>query len=144
MFRFTWIIRFVLIISLCLFFSFSFFAQELEIPYGKIQIDGKVDEDLDKIMQSFDLTLERIGGDIGPYTTYLSYDEENFYFACKAMDDLVACWDEEGADFKDSDYIRFYVTFDPDFKVISINISTCSKSFFNHCITGYNMPFHFT
>lgn len=83
---------------------------------AKLTLDGKPDADLEDKATAFELTMGRIGGGIGPYTTYLCYDEENIYFACLAEDDSVSCFDEASADFKDSDYIRFYICVDDDFK----------------------------
>ena len=96
--------------------SHSFGAEQHEILSAKMVIDGKPDENLEQKATAFELTEGRIGGGIGPYIVYLCYDEENISFACEAKDDSVSCKDNVTRDFKDSDYIRFYICVDDDFK----------------------------
>lgn len=92
-------------------------AQETHIvPGAPLVIDGVPDADLTEKTLAFELTMARIGAGIGPYIVYLSYDANNIYFACDAEDNNVSCKDAASADFKDSDYIRFYICVDDDFK----------------------------
>jgi hypothetical protein len=88
------------------------------IPWGKIKIDGKPDADLEKNTTKFDISLICIQGSIKDpaYYTYLCYDSKNIYFACNAKDDFINCPDDVTRDFKDSDYVRFYICLGEDFK----------------------------
>lgn len=108
-----------LILMLCasvLMSGLCFGAEPHEILSEKMVIDGEPDDNLEQKATAFEITLNRIGGGIGPYTAYLCYDAENIYFACNATDDEVSCLDEATEDFMDSDYIRFYICVDDDFK----------------------------
>ena len=107
----------ILVVYFCFLFSGSTFAAEPhEILSAQMVIDGKPDADLEEKAAVFELTQGRIGGGIGPYTAYLCYDAENIYFACNAKDDVVSCKDNVERDFMNSDYIRFYICVDDDFK----------------------------
>ncbi len=110
-------IVFTLTVHLCLLSSsVSFAADPHEILSAQLVLDGKPDADLEQKTTIFELTQGRIGGGIGPYTVYLCYEAENIYVACQAVDDVVSCLDDVTADFMDSDYIRFYICVDSDFK----------------------------
>ena len=52
------------------------------------------------------------------YFVYVCYDKDNIYFACEAEDDEVISSDIAEADYRDSDYIRFYIGTDDDFEGI--------------------------
>jgi hypothetical protein len=97
-------------------FGRSFAADPHEILSAQLVLDGKPDADLEQKATVFEITQARIGGGIGPYFAYLCYDAENFYVACLAEYDVVSCHDDVSADFMSSDYIRFYVCVDEDFK----------------------------
>jgi len=88
------------------------------IPYGKMTIDGKLDAGLEEKAAKFDLSLVCIVGTIKDdyFSTYLSYDQDYLYFACTAKDNDVSCKDVVSRDFKDSDYIRFYINVEGDYK----------------------------
>ncbi len=108
---------FISTVCLCVLIAGSSFgAEPHEVLSAQMVIDGKPDANLEQKATAFELTQGRIGGGIGPYTTYLCYDAENIYFACAAKDDVVSCKDEATPDFMDSDYIRFYICVDDDFK----------------------------
>ena len=110
-------IIFASMVYLCLLSSsVSFAADPHEILSAQLALDGKPDADLEQKATIFELTLSRIGGGIGPYTVYLCYDAEYIYMACLAVDDFVSCFDDVTADFMSSDYIRFYICVDDDFK----------------------------
>jgi len=97
----------------------AFAAEETYIvPWGKLTIDGKPDAGLDENTVKFHLSLICIAGSIvdPEYYTYLCYDAKNIYFACKVKDDFVSCKDDATRDFKDSDYVRFYICVGEDFK----------------------------
>ena len=113
-FRFT----VLLTISILILATYPVFAVTHTIPWGKLNIDGKPDNNIDDKAAKFDLSLVCIAGTIkdSDFSTYLSYDEKNFYFACQAKDNSVSCKDEASRDFKDSDYIRFYIDVKGDFK----------------------------
>ena len=104
------------ILLLCLSPHYSLAADPHEILSAQIVIDGKPDDDLEQKATAFEITQDRIGGGIGPYTAYLCYDAENIYVACDAVDDFVSCKDEASRDLMDSDYFRFYICVDDDFK----------------------------
>jgi hypothetical protein len=107
------------VLILCIFAlnsSYSFGAEPYVILSAQIVIDGKPDADLEQKATVFQLTQGRIGGGIGPYTVYLCYDAENIYFACDGADDDVSCKDGASRDFMDSDYIRFYISVDDEFR----------------------------
>ena len=110
-------------------FSFSIFvvltmvtlsadAASTIIPYGKMTIDGKLDVGLEAKAAKFDLSLVCIAGTIKDdyFSTYLSYDQDYLYFACTAKDNDVSCKDVVSRDLKDSDYIRFYINVEGDYK----------------------------
>jgi len=102
---------------LCILISgSSFVAAQHIIPSGQLIIDGKPDGDLEGKTLPFEVSQGRIGGGIGPYVVYLCYDAENIYVACNAVDDSVSCKDGATEDFMDSDYLRFYICVDDDFK----------------------------
>lgn len=94
----------------------SFVAAQHIIPSGQMIIDGKPDADLEQKALLFELTQGRIGGGIGPYMVYLCYDAENIYIAGEGVDDSISCPDRITEDFMDSDYLRFYICVDDDFK----------------------------
>ena len=108
----------LLTISFLILATSPIFAVTHTIPWGKLNIDGKPDDNIDDRAAKFDLSLICIGGTIKDdyFSTYLAYDENNFYFACRAKDNSVSCKDEVSRDFKDSDYIRFYIDVKGDFK----------------------------
>ena len=89
------------------------------IKRGTIVIDGVKDADIDAKTTVFPL---KEGGvpDGGAYTAYVSYDSGNIYFACDAGDDVIITSDTVQADFRDSDYIRFYIATQADFEGIQI------------------------
>jgi hypothetical protein len=110
-----WLI--ISVVCFCILISgSSFVAAQHIIPSGQLIIDGKPDADLENKALLFELTQSRIGGGIGPYVVYVCYDAENIYVACEAVDDSVSCKDETTEDFMDSDYLRFYICVDDDFK----------------------------
>ena len=86
----------LLTISFLVLATSPIFAVTYIIPWGKLNIDGKPDENINDRAVKFDLSLIAIGGTIKDdyISTYLAYDEENFYFACRAKDNSVACKDE--------------------------------------------------
>jgi hypothetical protein len=88
------------------------------VPWANIAIDGKPDADLEDKTVKFHLSLVCIAGSIKEpdYYAYLCYDFENIYFACRVADDSVNCPDDVTRDFKDSDYMRFYICVGEDFK----------------------------
>ena len=98
----------------------TFFADAAPtiIPYGKMTIDGKPEADLAAKAARFDLSLVCIAGTIKDdyFSTYMSYDEDYFYFSCTAKDNNISCKDAVSRDFKDSDYIRFYINVEGDYK----------------------------
>jgi len=98
--------------------TFVVSAAPTTIPYGKMTIDGKLEADLDAKAARFDLSLVCIAGTIKDdyFSTYLSYDQDYFYFACTAKDNNISCKDAVSRDFKDSDYIRFYINVEGDYK----------------------------
>jgi len=107
------------IMVLCVYATFDLAAEEPYIvPWAKIEIDGKPDADLEGKTVKFDISLICIAGSIQDpaYYAYLCYDAENIYFACKVTDDSVNCPDDVTRDFKDSDYMRFYICVGEDFK----------------------------
>ena len=93
---------------------------EFTIKIGKLVLDGVMDADIDRKCTVFELT-ERINQGGGPldndsnYTVYVCYDKDNIYFACDVDDDTVVSSDVAEADFRDSDYIRFYLGTEDDF-----------------------------
>ena len=119
----------LLTISFLILATSPIFAVTYIIPWGKLNIDGKPDENINDRAVKFDLSLIAIGGTIKDdyISTYLAYDEENFYFACRAKDNSVACKDEVSRDFKDSDYIRFYIDVKGDWALIFTPQNTKGK-----------------
>jgi hypothetical protein len=107
------------IMALCVRITSVLAAEEpYIIPAANITIDGKPDADLEDKTAKFDMSLICIAGSITEpaYYAYLCYDAENIYFACQAEDDSVNCPDDVTRDFKDSDYVRFYICVGEDFK----------------------------
>ena len=86
----------LLTISFLILAASPIFAVTHTIPWGKLNIDGKPDDNIDDRAAKFDLSLVCIAGTIKDdyFSTYLAYDENNFYFACRAKDNSVSCKDE--------------------------------------------------
>ena len=118
--------NFVWLLTITCFFIYSFNASaaskpEFTIKIGKLKLDSVKDADISKECTVFELT-ERINQAGGPldndskYTVYVCYDKDNIYFACDADDDKVISSDVAEADYRDSDYIRFYLSTEDDFE----------------------------
>jgi len=91
------------------------FSADFVIEYGAIVIDGVKDADIEAKTTVFPLTEGGVP-DGGAYVAYVSYDSANIYFACDAEDDVIITSDTVQADFRDSDYIRFYIGTQEDFE----------------------------
>lgn len=91
------------------------FSADFVIKQGALVLDGIKDADIEAKTTVFPLT-DRGVPDGGAYVTYVSYDSGNIYFACDAEDDVVISSDTAQADFRDSDYIRFYIGTQEDFE----------------------------
>ena len=85
------------------------------IKHGTLAIDGVKDADIEAITTVFPLTEGGVP-DGGAYIAYVSYDSGSIYFACDAEDDVIITSDTAQADFRDSDYIRFYIGTQNDFE----------------------------
>lgn len=85
------------------------------IKRGALVLDGIKDADIEAKTTVFPLTTGGVP-DGGAYVTYVSYDSGNIYFACDAEDDAVISSDTAEADYRDSDYIRFYIGTQEDFE----------------------------
>ena len=110
-------LMFVTIVALCISMSSQALGVDPHVILSEqLTIDGEPDADLEGKTTIFELTTGRIGGGIGPYTAYLCYDADNIYFAFLAEDDVISCQDDATRDFMDSDYIRFYICVDEDFR----------------------------
>lgn len=113
----------IVCLFVCVFNVLAANNPEFTIPIGKLKIDGVMDTGIDNICAAFELT-ERIDFAAGPldgdsnYMVYLCYDADNIYFACEAEDDITLSSDLAEADYRDSDYIRFYLATDDDFEGI--------------------------
>lgn len=107
----------------CAFSALAASKPEFTISIGTLKMDGEKDADIEDKCTAFELT-ERIGHTGGldadsNYMVYLCYDKDNVYFACDADDDGVISSDVAEADFRDSDYIRFYLATEDDFEGIT-------------------------
>ena len=91
------------------------FSADFVIKRAAIVLDGVKDADIETKTTVFPLTDAGVP-DGGAYVTYVSYDSGNIYFACDAEDDVVISSDTAEADFRDSDYIRFYIGTQDDFE----------------------------
>lgn len=118
--------NFVWLLVIACFFIYVFNVSaaskpEFTIKIGRLKLDGVKDIDIDKECTIFELE-ERINHAGGPldndssYTVYVCYDKDNIYFACDADDDTVISSDVAEADYRDSDYIRFYLATEDDFE----------------------------
>jgi len=85
------------------------------IQYGTLVIDGVKDAGIEAMTTVIPLAEGGVP-DGGAYVAYVSYDAENIYFACDAEDDVIITSDTVQADFRDSDYIRFYINTQNDFE----------------------------
>ncbi len=111
--------------AIACFFIYAFSAlaadkPEFTIKIGTLKIDGVKDVGIDDKCTVFELTeiIGHTGGmdaDSG-YVVYVCYDRDNIYFACDADDDEVISSDVAEADYRDSDYIRFYLATEDDFE----------------------------
>lgn len=94
------------------------FSADFVIEHGSIILDGKKDADIE--VKATVIPLADLGvPDGGAYVTYVCYDSSNIYFACDAEDDVVISSDGAQADFRDSDYIRFYIGTQEDFEGVT-------------------------
>lgn len=93
----------------------SVFSADFVIKHAAIVIDGVKDADIGTKTTVFPLTTGGVP-DGGAYIAYVSYDSANIYFACDAEDDVIITSDTAQADFRDSDYIRFYIATQTDFE----------------------------
>jgi hypothetical protein len=91
------------------------FGADFVIQYGTIVLDGDKDADIEAKTTVIPLTAGGVP-DGGAYVAYVSYDSANIYFACDAEDDVIITSDTAQADFRDSDYIRFYIGTQEDFE----------------------------
>jgi len=111
-------------LSICVSNAFAASKPEFTIKIGTPNIDGVKDADIENKCTVFELT-ERIDA-VGPldkdsnYIVYVCYDKNNIYFACDADDDVVISSDIAEADYRDSDYIRFYIATEEDFEGITV------------------------
>ena len=107
-------------LSICASNVFAADKPEFTIKIGTFKIDGVKDANIENICTVFKLT-ERInaGGILDAdsnYIVYVCYDKDKIYFACDAVDDVVISSDVAEADYRDSDYIRFYLATKDDFE----------------------------
>jgi hypothetical protein len=115
-------------LSICVSNAFAASKPEFTIKIGTLNIDGVKDADIENKCTVFELT-ERIDA-VGPldkdsnYIVYVCYDKNNIYFACDADDDVVISSDIAEADYRDSDYIRFYLATEDDFEGITVFTKT--------------------
>jgi len=93
----------------------SVFSADFVIKQGALVLDGIKDADIETKTTVFPLADGGVP-DGGAYVTYVSYDAGNIYFACDAEDDVVLSSDTAEADYRDSDYIRFYISTQDDFE----------------------------
>ena len=116
-------------LSICISNVFAASKPEFTIKIGTLKIDGVKDANIEDICTAFKLT-ERINAAAGPldndsnYVVYVCYDKNNIYFACDAVDDVVISSDVAQADFRDSDYIRFYLATEDDFEGVTVLTKT--------------------
>ncbi len=94
------------------------FGADFVIERGTIVLDGVKDADIEAKTTVFPLATGGVP-DGGAYVAYVSYDSGNLYFACDAEDDVVITSDVAEADFRDSDYIRFYIGTEEDFEGVT-------------------------
>jgi hypothetical protein len=94
------------------------FGTDFVIKRAAIVIDGVKDADIESKTTVFPLTEGGVP-DGGAYVAYVSYDSGNIYFACDAEDDVIITSDIAEADFRDSDYIRFYIGTQEDFEGVT-------------------------
>lgn len=94
------------------------FSADFVIKHGTIILDGVKDADIEAKTTVFPLEDKGVP-DGGAYVTYVCYDSSNIYFACDAEDDVVLSSDVVGPDFRDSDYIRFYIGTQEDFEGVT-------------------------
>jgi len=104
------------------------FGADFVIEHGTIIIDGVKDDNIANICTAFELT-ERINAaaaldNDSSYVVYVCYDQNNIYFACEAVDDVVVSSDVAEADYRDSDYIRFYLATEDDFEGVTVLTKT--------------------
>jgi hypothetical protein len=114
--------------SICVSNVFAASKPEFTIKIGTLIIDGVKDAGIADRCTSFELT-ERInaGGILDAdsnYIVYICYDKNNIYFACDAVDDVVISSDVAESDYRDSDYIRFYLATEDDFEGITVLTKT--------------------
>ncbi len=107
--------------SICAFNVLAASNPEFTIQIGRLIIDGVKDADIDDRCTVFELTerSDHAGGPLdndSNYTVYVCYDRDNVYFACDADDDTALSSDVAEADYRDSDYIRFYLGTEDDFE----------------------------
>ncbi len=94
---------------------------EFTLSIGTLVIDGEKDAGIaDKSTEfNLDVRINHAGGGLDPdsdYDVYVSYDARALYFACDADDDVTLSSDVAEADYRDSDYIRFYFATEEDFE----------------------------
>jgi hypothetical protein len=94
------------------------FGADFVIKRAAIVLDGVKDADIESKTTVFPLTEGGVP-DGGAYVAYVSYDSGNIYFACDAEDDVIITSDTAEADFRDSDYIRFYIGTQEDFEGVT-------------------------
>ena len=112
------------VVAACLSaFSGAFAADdpEFEISIGKLTLDGEKDAGIQDKCTEFelDVRVNHAGGPLdndSDYTVYVCYDRQAIYFACDADDDVPLSSDVAEADYRDSDYIRFYLATEDDFE----------------------------
>ncbi len=94
------------------------FSADFVIKRAAIVLDGVKDADIESKTTVFPLATGGVP-DGGAYIAYVSYDSGNIYFACDAEDDVIITSDTAEADFRDSDYIRFYISTQEDFEGVT-------------------------
>jgi hypothetical protein len=114
---------------ICAFNALAADKPEFTIRIGTLKIDGVKDADIDDKCTAFELTerIAQAGGGLDAdsnYMVYVCYDKDNVYFACDAEDDEVISSDVAEADYRDSDYIRFYLATEDDFEGVTILTET--------------------
>jgi len=114
--------------TICFSSVFAASKPEFTIKIGTLKIDGVKDADIEDKCTVFELT-ERIAAASAldkdsNYFVYVCYDKDNIYFACDADDDVVISSDIAEADYRDSDYIRFYLATEDDFEGITVFTKT--------------------
>jgi len=107
--------------SICVSNVFAASKPEFTIQIGTLKIDGVKDANIEDKCTAFELTerIDQVGGGLDAdsnYIAYVCYDIDNIYFACDVVDDVVISSDVAEADYRDSDYIRFYLATDDDFE----------------------------